>query len=339
MPFSHLPPPPRQTANPSPVRQPGSVRRTCTIDVSWPDGVDGQRLFTGRARDLRTDAAGAAAVIAEGEMQARLTADKEITAITAVPPHANIERFIGQHGGGHLRMFIREALPELIASADPLYLALDDISGTALVSAFAWSQWFPDWAERIRGAYSHEEFEEMMTRRINVCWGLAEGNSGVQPGGPPNNVADADAGELRNPADPEGWHAFSDNQGPGFRRARRIDVSLDSDAGLIRVQGSFQDSAKLKAGGRVAIHEYDYALTIDRASGEILSLEPTPRVLPFPECPGAVANAQRMVGKRIDAIRDEVLAQLRGPQGCTHLNDVLRSLADVPALAGHLDDK
>lgn len=332
-----LPPPPRQTANPSPVRPLNSVRRTCTIDVSWPDGIDGQRLFIGRARDLRTDASGATTVIGQGEMRARLTDDKEITAISAEPPHANIERFIGQHGGGHLRMFIRESLPELIASADPLYLALDDISGTALVSAFAWSQWFPDWTDRIRGNYSDEEFEQMMTKRVNVCWGLAEGNSGVQPGGPPRNVADADAGELRNPADPEGWHPFPENDGPGFRRARRIDVTLDEAAGLIRVDGSFQDSARRKIGGRVAIHEYDYALTIDRTSGNVLTLDPTPRILPFSECPGAVANARRMIGTHVDDIRDEVLAQLRGPQGCTHLNDVLRSLADVPALAGHLE--
>jgi hypothetical protein len=28
-----------------------------------------------------------------------------------------------------------------------------------------------------------------------------------------------------------------------------------------------------------------------------------------------------------------VLDRLRGPLGCTHLNDMLRALADVPALA------
>jgi hypothetical protein len=32
----------------------------------------------------------------------------------------------------------------------------------------------------------------------------------------------------------------------------------------------------------------------------------------------------------------DVLERLRGPLGRTHLNDMLRSLADVPALAGHL---
>jgi hypothetical protein len=35
--------------------------------------------------------------------------------------------------------------------------------------------------------------------------------------------------------------------------------------------------------------------------------------------------------------RDAVLATLPGTLGCTHLNDVLRALADVPTLVAHLD--
>jgi hypothetical protein len=31
-----------------------------------------------------------------------------------------------------------------------------------------------------------------------------------------------------------------------------------------------------------------------------------------------------------------VVAQLRGPEGCTHLNDALRALADVPRLVEQL---
>jgi len=219
----------------------------------------------------------------------------------------------------------------------PIYLALDDISGTALVSAFAWSQWYPDWTERIRDALPEDQFEKMMADRVNICWGLQEGNSGVSPGGPPRSIAEADAGELRNPADPEGWHAFpEDDHGPGFRRARRIDVSRDDSAGLIRIDAAFQDSAKKKDGGRVAIHEYRLSATADLATGELLTLEPEARILPFSECPGAVHNTQRLIGSPISRIRDEVLAQLRGPEGCTHLNDALRALAEVPKLAGYL---
>lgn len=332
-----LPPPPRQTANPAPVRPENSLRRTTSIDVSWPDGEKGERLMVGRARDLLTGQAGSAGTVrAQGEFRARLAEDKTITAITAQPPHPGIETLVGERGGNHLRVVLRERLPDLIAQVDPLYLVLDDISGTALVSAFAWSQWYPDWATRIRDALPEEEFARMMESRKNVCWGLAEGNSGMHPDGPQHSVADADAGELRNPADPQGWHDFDESDGPGFRRARRIDVTLDAAAGLIRIDSAFQDSARTKTGGRVAIHEYLLAATADAATLELRSITPEGRILPFSECPGAIANAQLLVGRNLADIRAEVLANLRGTAGCTHLNDALRALADVPALAESL---
>jgi hypothetical protein len=259
--------------------------------------------------------------------------DKTITAIAADPPAPGIETLVGERGGNHLRMALRERLHGLIARNDPLYLALDDISGTALVSAAAWSQWYPDHAERMREKMGEGTMAQMMEGRANICWGLQTGNSGMWPEGPPYPVADADAGDLVNPADPEGWHPLHDEDGPGFRRARRIDVWRDQSAGLLRVDSAFQDSAKLREGGRVAIHEYAVRLTADIATLEILTLEAIPYILPFSECPGAIANITRLVGRTLDTVRTEVLAQLRGPEGCTHLNDALRALADVPKLA------
>jgi hypothetical protein len=348
MAIAKIPPPPRQTANPAPVRPARSVRRTSTIDVSWPEGEQGDRLFIGRVRDHRTGAAGGPGeTLEQAEFRARLAQDRTITAIAATPSFPGLERLVGVRGGNHLRLFIKETMPELIATGAPVYLALDDISGTALVSAFAWSQWHDDWAARIRETMKPEDFERMMSDRINVCWGLQEGNSGVTGAMGERNVADADAGDVRNPADPQGWHELPESDGPGFRRARRIDVTRDDagngGAGVIRIAAAFQDSAKQMAdadggrGGRVAIHEYDLVVTADPATLEILTLEPTARILPFSECPGAIHNTRRLVGSRIGDVRQSVLAQLRGPDGCTHLNDALRALAEVPKLAQYLD--
>lgn len=334
-----LPRPPRSTANPAPPRPANSVRRTSSIDVAWPDGPEAPRLMVGRARDLRTGPFGQPGeVLGEGAFRLRMLEDKTITAISADPPHPGVDGLVGERGGNHLRTALRERLPELIEQGDPLYLVLDDISGTALVSAFAWSQWYPDWAEKLRERIGDAEMARQMEQRIDVCWGLQAGNSGVRPEGPPHNVADADAGELVNPADPQGWHALHDQDGPGFRRARRIDMTRDDTAGLLRIDSAFQDSAKVKAGGRVAIHEYALRATCDIRTLEILTLEAEPRILPFSECPGAVHNAQRLVGKRVDEIRNEVLALLRGSAGCTHLNDALRALADVPKLVEGLKE-
>lgn len=331
MSFDHLPPPPRATANPAPVRPAGSIRRTTSIDVSWPDGVEGQRLVIGGARDLWTPADGSAPrVLAQGRYEARLTEDKTITAITTEPDHPGTPHLVGARAGGHLRKLLQEVMPDLVASAHPLYLVLDDLSGAALVSAFAWSQWFPDWAEKIRERLGAEQHSQLMAQRVNVCWGLQPGNSGMSDA-IPRNVADADALDVRNPADPLGWHELADAPGAGFRRVRRLDVTLDG--GLLRIDSAFQDSATRPDDGPVAIHEYNLRATADATTLEVLSIEPEARILPFSECPGAIANTQRLVGRRLDQVRDEVLAQLRGPEGCTHLNDALRALADAPALA------
>lgn len=233
-------------------------------------------------------------------------------------------------------MFIRDIMPELVENAVPVYLVLDDLSGSALVSNIAWSMWDPSLMLDRRADMSNEDFEAMMAGRANVCWGLAEGNSGLTFRRDVSEVAAADAGELRNPADPLGWHEFAENEGYGFRRARRIDVWRDPVSGLLTIDSAFQDSAKKKDGGRTAIHEYLLRVTAHPDTLEVLSLEPVPRILPFPECPGAVANTQRLVGSSLAEIRDEVLRQLRGPEGCTHLNDAMRALADVPVLVKSL---
>jgi hypothetical protein len=63
-----------------------------------------------------------------------------------------------------------------------------------------------------------------------------------------------------------------------------------------------------------------------------------PRVLPWAECPGAAPNASWMAGTDLRAMRREVLQRLRNADCCTHLNDGLRALAEVPVLATALPD-
>lgn len=321
----------RQTANPAPIRPAGSIRRTSSVDVTWPDGVMGNRLLHGRARDLLTNAAGDAKVLSEAAMEATLDPERKILALSAVPAPPRLQELVGERGGGHLRMAMAEVLPELIKHADPLYLLLDDISGISLISVWAWSLWHPEWLEAMRTANATAD---AMAERADVCWGLQRGNSGLDPDRR-GEVGTADGGELRNPADPTGWHEFPDLSGVTMRRARRIDVWRD--AGLIRIDSAFQDSAPRPDGTRAALHEYQLQAAVDPHTLELLSLEPEPRVLPFGECPGAVGNARALAGTPLPAIRETVLNQLRGPRGCTHLNDALRALADVPRLVDGLE--
>jgi len=327
----------RATANPSPIQRPGSVRRTASVDFDWIDGPQGDRRLQGVARDFLTPSnGGPGRATAEARLDARIDPQRTITAIAATPAPPRLAELVGERGGGHLRSVLREIMPELIAQGAPLYLLLDDISGTSLISNWGWTLWRDDWMADMRGGMAPEQFQKMMNDRAGVCWGLQLGNSGMDPKRAGLMQNPADGGELRNHEDPQGWHEFPLTDAVSMRRARRIDVWRDAGTGLIHIDSSFQDSAPRPGGGRAALHEYRLTATVAPESMELLSLVPEPRVLPFVECPGAVANATKLVGTPLPMIREAVLSELRGPAGCTHLNDALRALAEVPKLVEQL---
>jgi hypothetical protein len=94
----------------------------------------------------------------------------------------------------------------------------------------------------------------------------------------------------------------------------------------------FRDGHQEADGTLSILHEYSLAANVDTASGRLLSVEADPRVLPAAECPSAAASASRLAGTALADLRQRVRQDLRGTGTCTHLNDLLRSLADVPAL-------
>lgn len=318
-----LPPPPKTPAGHAPPRRPGAVRRTSSIDVDWPEGRNGAMHLVGRARDIFTPGGKDLEVFDEGAFEARIDAERRLLSLSATPAPAGLQALVGERAGGHLRKAIDRVLPEERRNGTPLHLILDDIAGTSLISPWAWSRWDPEWLAQMQAHKADPKFAAAFNRE-NICSGLRTGSSGL------SMAADGiDAGILRDPADPEGWHAFPAAAGAGMRRARRMDIWRDT---LIRIDAHFQDSATMPDGTRAALHEYRIRATADPVSLTLLSMEAEPRVLPFAECPAAAANARRMVGRTLAELREAVLDELRGVAGCTHLNDALRALADVPLL-------
>jgi hypothetical protein len=326
--------PPRRSAGAAPIRVPGSIRRTSTIDVSWPDGRGEDMLAIGRARDYLTPSRGPGAVCAEDAFEARIRSDRTIATIKADPPRPQIAALVGERGGGRLRGALAHVVPEELHGATPLYLILDDISGVSLIAGWAWSQWNPDWLAQMRASMSEEQTRAFAKSRENVCIGHIPGSSAFDLASPAREGF-TPAPDLRRADDPDGWHAFTVQDSVGFRRARRIDVVVDD---LIRVDAAFQDSGSRPDGGRAALHEYRVSLTADPRTLQVVSIEAEPRVLPFVECPSALTNLKRLIGTPLDAMRATVLAELSGPAGCTHLNDALRALAEAPALVRRLED-
>jgi hypothetical protein len=327
----------RQSAGPAPLRRPGSIRRTTSIDSDWPDGQDQPWQMIGRARDLLTPFDdGNPRVLATGGFRIMASPLREILSIDLNPDHRDAQALVGVRAGGASRTAISLVLGDLRGT--PTFQLLDDFAGASLVAGWIWSLWSDDWLERM-ARFSAGANGAPGRKMVDICTGFAEGASSLTAEGLPgsNGQSRTPVGPLENPQDPLGWHQMPVQQGPRKRRARRIDVWRDADA--IKIDAAFQDSGSNPDGGRTAIHEYRLYAEVDAQSGILAALQVLPLILPYRECPGAAVKATRMIGHKLADFRNDVLETLPGPQGCTHLNDVLRALADVPALALQLPDR
>lgn len=321
--------PVRAPLGPTPLRRARAVRRTMSIDVEWPDGIDQAGHYIGHCRDIRTDAGGATPVhLAQADVDV-IAADRQIRSIAATPAPPHLQQLVGVRAGGYLRAALEEAVPEEKAAGTPLYLLLDDLAGSTLVSRWAASRWRADWVEATQAANA------MRQKMEGVCIGFRPGSSALGSEGRPAPDPNSSRVEpLPNPADPAGWHDLPTLPGINFRRARRIEVWREGED--IIVESHFQDSGSAPDGGdRWAIHEYLLEARID-AEGLVAELRATPGTLPYAACRVAPINNEVLIGTPVRDLRDTVLEKLKFTGGCTHLNDMLRSLAEAPVLAAAL---
>jgi hypothetical protein len=315
----------------TPPRVPGSVRRTSTVDTSFPEGVAGPRRVDARARDLRTEADGTATVLDAVRLDVVLESAGAVRSIRAVPPDAGaaapdtaLDALVGVSVHTGFRRAVDAALPDLVDSGSLRYLLLDDLPGASLVAGVAFQH-----AIRTRGTIP----VELLTRMVDICAGWAHDaampafirHEGFSPPvvGPPAPV-------LEPADDPLAWHPAEPVPPQGSRRRRRLDLVPDGD--LVHVDVHFRDSHVDPDGAETVVHEYTVALDVDPATATIVRAEAGPRVLPWHECPTAAASAGRLAGQTLSGLRRHVRSTFVGTTTCTHLNDTLRGLADLPLL-------
>lgn len=326
---------PRQgTADPTagtPPRRPGSIRRTSTIDSARPEGFTGPVLQTGLARDLITTVDGTVAVVATAEMHVvtDYTQGTLVRELTTAPAVDGLDALIGVRAGGGFRKVL-----DLETSAERgslPYLLLDDVPGATLVSGVGMT------IAAHRGDAELEEFRTRMKTQprlqvADLCAGWQAGGtllSHLEDGRPPVLLGPV-ALSVIDGDDPDAWHALEPLPNESTRRARRIDVWRDD---LVHVDVFFRDSLMGHDGVETVVHEYTVDATVDPETMTVVACRAEPHVLPWRECPEAIASAGRVVGWPVLKLRPEVRAQLVGPSTCTHLNDVLRGLEDVDWLA------
>ncbi|WGL53989.1 DUF2889 domain-containing protein [Nocardioides sp. BP30] len=314
----------------TPPRRPGSLRRTTTIDMTWADGLGTTLTLSGRGRDLQTDLGGDAEVLAEQRVEVLVSPERRVESlvITDVGSGAveEVPQLVGVSAMGGFRTALGEVAPGVVEAHAPSSLLVDDTPGATLISGFAFSRWkeLPLLLEAARA-------KGQVRRMEGICTGFMPGSSGLAPDGTSRwNHRTRAVRQLAEDADPLAWHEVPEITETAMRRMRRIDVWLEGD--VIRIDAMFQDSSTTPDGGREAVHEYTLEAEASVRTLELTRVEPVARVLPYAECPLAVRQVDQLLGVHLRDLRAVVLDRLKGTAGCTHLNDALRALADVPHL-------
>src|SRR5882757_5305051 len=87
---------PRGSVASAPPRRAGSVRRTTTMDFTWPDGLQGDTVLGGRARDLRTSGDGTAEVLTGASLGLVSDARRVIKEIRSAPGLPGLRGLAGE---------------------------------------------------------------------------------------------------------------------------------------------------------------------------------------------------------------------------------------------------
>lgn len=323
-----LPVGPRRPLAATPPRRPGSVRRTTAIDQHRGDPGAPQRVVA-TGRDLRTTADGGAEVLDGARFEARIDPDTTVGAIESDPPVPELTGLVGHSARHRVRGRIDGLLPDHAERASVLHQLLDDLPMAWLISSYGSSREQPDFRLPLERAEAMQD----------LCAGWEAGGTMLAtlrgtgrfpiPVGPP-------APDLSDPDDPLAWHDLPALPPRSVRRRRRLDVWA-GPTGDLEVDAHFRDSHVDADGVEDVLHEYTVRATVDPASLRVRTAAAEARVLPWPECPGALASAGRIEGQRLTALRMAVTVRFTGTSTCTHLNDTLRSLAGVVALAPAVD--
>lgn len=276
----------------------------------------------GHARDLWTAPDGTASVLAE----AGLTATIELVArvvrhVEVTPPVEAVAHLSGAPAMSGFRAAADKAAPYLRAARDLRYTLLDDVPVATLISGHALS------ASGVLGEHTKSGYLPV----ADQCAGFATGGLLMTSfeAGDPAVVTGPEAPDLDH--EPLAWHEVAPLPVHGMRRRRRIDV-YEEAAGRIGIDAIFRDTYVRTDGVETIIHEYTLAAAVDADTGLIVESQATPQVLPWQECPGAVASAERITGMTLRELHFRVRQELHGTRTCTHLNDLLRSVADAEVL-------
>lgn len=307
------------------------MRRTTTHTSLRPDGLLGDVHMVARGRDLWTGPDGTAEVVAEASLDATIAyiENRTLRSIAVEPGDPSLAGLEGSRISSGFRRAMEGTLPGEDRTASLRYQLLDEVPSATLVSgnAIAAGGLIP-----ARGALD-------LSRQADICAGWATDATVIveaketghipQVTGPVAPALETD--------DPLGWHDLGPMPPHTMRRWRRIDVWRPEPAAPLAVEAFFRDNHVDAEGLETVVHEYLVSAEIEPGTHRFLACRAALGVLPWAECPGALASAARVEGTTPHDLRTRVRETYVGTSTCTHLNDTLRALAALPYLAGRVE--
>jgi len=303
------------------------VRRLSWSDLSRAPGAISPLRVSGRTADLLVAESGDVEIRARGSVEALIdSTTTEVLHLATEPRRASVEDLTGLSVMRGFRAALAQADPVGRERRDGIGRLLDDLPVVSLISGHA----------LVAAGLVTSGSDVRYTPRPGQCAGFAEGGPfmvSIQAGrvpiplGPAAPDLDADLPEELRP-DRLGVH--------GMRRRRRTDLRWAGEGEGVRVDATFRDSHMDADGIERIVHEYTLDAVVDLSDGVVREARATPRVLPWQACPLAATSATRIEGVQLSRLDDRVRREVSGVGSCTHLNDLLRTLADVPRLAALL---
>ena len=270
-----------------------------------------------------------------GDRAARATS----SSIEADPAAAGLERLVGIRAGADLRAAIAQELPDGGRGRDAAATSCSTTWPGATLDRRL--HLLPLGRRVSRDPASGIEQRARAASCSDICSGFRDGSSALHGRWDPRRTSARTRrtrGPLVDPADPLGWHELA--RAPGDRHA---------PGPPDRRMGRGRDSSRSTPCSATACWDPDGTrrpCTSTRSSarptarrGRSSRSPPIPRVLPYGRMPRGGAERRRGWPEPTSApSAPRCSSRLRATDCCTHLNDGLRSLAEVPVLAASLPD-
>ncbi len=293
-----------------PARRPDSIRRTSHVDMITH--ADGLLELSGMAQQMDgVEAAACRALVTP--------TGRDLHALELDPALAIGGELLGLVVGRGFRSVVDQICP----AGTLTHVLLSELPVAALLSGYGYL-----YTGHFAGPLSDDYIAHLP---VDICAGWASPASFMTqirstrempaPNGP---VSPADA--------IDDWHPMPPLAPGSMRRQRLIDRSGPD------VWAMFRDTYCRPDGVVIVLHEYSVEATISASpmggneGGTIARCVATPRVLPWAECPEAQASAGRLVGRPLSSLRQMVKDEMVGTSTCSHLNDLLSSLAQAEQL-------